>query len=82
MIPLMSAERCWAQAMELKAQQEEQPDARKRLHQISRLAKVSPLSIQSTPACPRHCRLRRVPAPTYGLLALAFVHYIPWASAP
>ena len=47
MIPLMSAERCWSQAMELKAQQEEQPDSRKRLHQIRRLAKVSPLATHS-----------------------------------
>ncbi len=49
MIPLMSAERCWAQAMELKTQQEEQPDARKRLHQVRRLAKVSPQAARPAP---------------------------------
>ena len=43
MIPLVCAERCWAQAMELKTQQEEQPIPQKRQHQIRRLAKVSRL---------------------------------------
>ena len=45
MIPLVCAERCWAQAMELKTQQEEQPVPQKRQHQIRRLAKVSRLQM-------------------------------------
>ena len=45
MIPLVCAERCWAQAMELKTQQEEQPNPQKRQHQIRRLAKVGRLRV-------------------------------------
>ncbi|KAK9825392.1 hypothetical protein WJX81_008451 [Elliptochloris bilobata] len=58
MIPLVCAERCWAQAMELKSQQEEQPDPRKRQHQVRRLAKAARWASELASLADARCDMR------------------------
>ena len=43
MIPLVSAERCWSQAMELKAQLEKESISNKRQHMVSNTSLCHPL---------------------------------------
>ena len=46
MLPLVGAERCWAAAMEMRAQLEKEPLSYKRRHAVRRMAKAAQLAGQ------------------------------------
>ncbi|KAK9904768.1 hypothetical protein WJX75_002167 [Coccomyxa subellipsoidea] len=55
LIPLVGAERCWSQAMEMRAQLEKEPLSYKRQHMIRRLAKAAQLAGQLSDLASKCC---------------------------
>ncbi|BDA49634.1 Signal recognition particle subunit SRP68 [Coccomyxa sp. Obi] len=55
LIPLVGAERCWSQAMEMRAQLEKEPLSYKRQHMIRRLAKAAQLAGQLSDLASKRC---------------------------
>ncbi len=73
MIPLVSAERAWSQAMELKAQLEKEAISYKRQHMVSLLPPSSRPDVQGV-ACLDSCRIWRGPCNACSRLSLNHYH--------
>jgi hypothetical protein len=60
LIPLVGAERCWSQAMEFRAQLEQEPLSYKRQHMLRRFSKASRLAAQLSELASKRCDDRTV----------------------